>query len=140
MLLFFKSIVDYILPPRNWIESERKKLCCHTTVAIKYYSRMDNFERTEMAIFYGNLDNFRFKSFNITSFILGGAITSVKLRKVSQIWQNSPWFTLFAIHFYINLYHSWSPEVIFAYIIWLHFSHLHNRSYIQSTIRSVRVK
>jgi hypothetical protein len=32
-----------------------------------------------------------------------------KLRKVSQIWENSPWFTLFAIHFYSNLYHSVVP-------------------------------
>ena len=34
----------------------------------------------------------------------------VKLCKVSQIRENSPWFTLFAIHFYSNLYHSVVPE------------------------------
>ena len=92
---------------RNW--KANKKLCCHTTVTIKYYSRMDNFERTKLTIFYGNPDNFRFKSINITSFTHGGAISLVKLRKVSQIRKNSPWFTLFAIHFYSNLYHSVVP-------------------------------
>ena len=56
-----------------------------------------------------NLDNFRFKSINITSFTHGGAISLVKLLKVSQIRENSPWFTLFAIHFYSNLYHSVVP-------------------------------
>jgi hypothetical protein len=38
-----------------------------------------------------------------------GAISLVKLRKVSQIRENSPWVTLFAIHFYSNLYHCVVP-------------------------------